>query len=64
MIKVFRVHLPARTLILAASEAVLSVALFALAGEGRRDAAGPWPVHENGILGLRAAATLSPRRRY
>jgi exopolysaccharide biosynthesis polyprenyl glycosylphosphotransferase len=58
MIRVFRVHLPARTLILAASEAVLSVALFALAVAGWRDGAWPWLLYENGFLRVGAVATI------
>jgi exopolysaccharide biosynthesis polyprenyl glycosylphosphotransferase len=58
MIRLFRVHLPARTLILAASEAVLSVGLFALAVAGWRDGAWPWLVYENGFLRIGAVATI------
>jgi exopolysaccharide biosynthesis polyprenyl glycosylphosphotransferase len=58
MIRVFRLHLPARTLILAASEAVLSVALFAAAVAGRREGAWLWLVYENGFLRIGAAAAI------
>lgn len=60
MIRVFRVHLPARTLILAASEGFLSVALFALAVAvaGWRDGSWPRLVYEMGFLRVVAVASI------
>jgi exopolysaccharide biosynthesis polyprenyl glycosylphosphotransferase len=60
MIRVFRVHLPARTLILAASEAILSVLLFALAVAlaGWHDGAWPRHLYENGFLRVGAIAAI------
>jgi exopolysaccharide biosynthesis polyprenyl glycosylphosphotransferase len=58
MIRVFRVHLPARTLILAASETILSAVLFALTVAGSRDGAWPWLVYENGFLRIGAVTAI------
>ncbi|MDE3136580.1 MAG: sugar transferase [Acidobacteriota bacterium] len=58
MIRVFRVHLPARTLILAASEAILSVVLFALTVAASHGGAWPWLVYEDGFLRIGAVATI------
>jgi lipopolysaccharide/colanic/teichoic acid biosynthesis glycosyltransferase len=57
MIRVFRIHLPARTLLLAISEAGLSLALFTATILARRGAA--WPAYDWGDSLLRVGAIVT-----
>jgi exopolysaccharide biosynthesis polyprenyl glycosylphosphotransferase len=58
MVKVFHIHLPARTLLLGVSEACLAVALLLAAVTASRGQAWVWLRYENGFLRVGAAACI------